>query len=341
MGFIPRVTADIHERERIVTPPTHSDRREFLACAAAVGAAAGVAAVAFAAEPAQVRVGVIGCGSVSHQYLPHLTKCRHVELVSACDIIPERAKAQAEKFKIPSHYPHIDKMLAGAGFDLLVNLTDMQEHEHLNRQAVEAGKHVWTEKPMANLIAGMLIWSHGRTSLLEKYASRFSTFDKARPVIERWLATRVPGTAVFISPSADHVPPILVHHVERSRSLHETVMLLTVERPPVPVVAEDSRWRLFPLGDGFYRLVVAFGYMEEPLLLPVLHQATQASGIPLASTDTTYYVGHETIVVHDESAINRIPEAIFSFLNRNAVHEERRYGMPLDQIVEIGAQLRI
>jgi KUP system potassium uptake protein len=193
----------------------------------------------------------------------------------------------------------------------------------------------------ATLIAGMLIWSHGRNSLLAKYANRFCTLDTARPIIDRWLATRVPGTAVFISPSADHVPPILVHHVERSRSLHETVILLTVERPPVPVVAEDGRWRMLPLGDGFYRLVVAFGYMEEPVLLPVLHQATQASGIRLGSTDTTYYVGHETIVVHGEATINRIPEAIFSYLNRNAVHDERRYGMPLDQIVEIGAQVRI
>ena len=70
-------------------------------------------------------------------------------------------------------------------------------------------------------------------------------------------------------------------------------------------------------------------------------RAAQASGIPLDSTDTTYYVGHETIVVHDEATINRIPEAIFSYLNRNAVHDERRYGMPLDQVVEIGAQVRI
>jgi KUP system potassium uptake protein len=193
----------------------------------------------------------------------------------------------------------------------------------------------------AMLIAGMLIWSHGRNSLLQKYASRFSTFDKARPIIDRWLATRVPGTAVFIAPSADHVPPILVHHVQRTRSLHETVILLTVERPPVPVVAEDARWRMLPLGDGFYRLVVAFGYMEEPHLLPVLHRATQASGIPLNWSDTTYYVGHETIIEHDQATINRIPEAIFSYLNRNAVHDERHYGMPLDKIVEIGAQLRI
>jgi KUP system potassium uptake protein len=193
----------------------------------------------------------------------------------------------------------------------------------------------------AALIAGMLIWSHGRTSLLEKYANRFSTLENARPLINRWLATRVPGTAVFIAPSADHVPPILVHHVQRSRSLHETALLLSVERPPVPVVAADARWRLDSLGDGFYRLVVAFGYMEDPLLVPVLHQAAKASGIPLDAADTTYYVGHETIIVHDEATINRIPEAIFSYLNRNAVQEERRYGMPMDQVVEIGAQVRI
>ncbi|HJZ90855.1 MAG TPA: Gfo/Idh/MocA family oxidoreductase [Gemmataceae bacterium] len=144
--------------------PTDFNRREFLTGAAAVGAAAGVASVAAAADPDKVRVGVIGCGSVSHQYLPHLTKCRYVDLVSTCDIIPERAKAQAEKFKVPNHYPHIDKMLAGAAFDLLVNLTDMQEHEHLNRQAVEASKHVWSEKPMANsLDAGQKILAAART----------------------------------------------------------------------------------------------------------------------------------------------------------------------------------
>jgi KUP system potassium uptake protein len=193
----------------------------------------------------------------------------------------------------------------------------------------------------AALIAGMLIWSHGRTALLEKYASRFSTLDHARPIIHRSLSTRVPGTAVFIAPSADHVPPILVHHVERSRSLHETVILLTVEEPPIPVVPEAMRCRMRPLGDGFHRLIIAFGYMEEPLLVPVLHRAAQASGIPLDAANTTYYVGHETIIVQDEATINRIPEAIFSYLNRNAVHVERRYGMPLDQIVEIGVQVRI
>jgi KUP system potassium uptake protein len=193
----------------------------------------------------------------------------------------------------------------------------------------------------AALIAGMLIWSRGRTALMESYARRYSTFDTARPILDHWLSTRVPGTAVFLSPSPDHVPPILVHHVERSRSLHENVILLTVEQATVPVVLEESRSRLTALGDGFYRLIVSFGYMEEPLLLPALSAATRTLGISFDAADTTYYVGLETIVVKDEATINHIPAAIFSYLNRNAVHEERRYGMPLAQVVEIGAQIDI
>lgn len=98
----------------------------------------------------KIKIAIIGCGSVSGVYLPHLSKCAYAELVSTCDIKPERAEKRAKEFNIPHHYPHIDKMLAGAPFDLMVNLTNMQEHEHLNRQALMNGKHVWSEKPMAN-----------------------------------------------------------------------------------------------------------------------------------------------------------------------------------------------
>ena len=98
----------------------------------------------------KIRVAVIGCGSVSGVYLPHLTKATHVEVVSTCDIVYQRAINRAKEFNVPNHYPHIDKMLAGAPFDLMITLTDMQEHGRLNRQAILAGKHVWSEKPMAN-----------------------------------------------------------------------------------------------------------------------------------------------------------------------------------------------
>jgi predicted dehydrogenase len=98
----------------------------------------------------KIKVAVIGCGSVSGQYLPHLSKSPYVELVSVCDIVYERAKQRAAEYKVPNHYPHIDQLIAGVPFDLMLTLTDMQEHGRLNRIALNAGKHVWSEKPMAN-----------------------------------------------------------------------------------------------------------------------------------------------------------------------------------------------
>ena len=98
----------------------------------------------------KIRVAVIGCGSVSTQYLPHLSKSPYVTLVSACDIVVEKAKATAAKYSIPNYYPSIEKMLAGPDFDLMITLTDMQQHGKLNKIALEKGKNVWSEKPMAN-----------------------------------------------------------------------------------------------------------------------------------------------------------------------------------------------
>src|SRR5262249_46157979 len=135
------------------------NRRTFVGQTAAAGAGAILAPLVAPAEQGsaakvrRIKIGVIGCGSVSGSYLPHLSKCPYAEIVSVCDIIPERAQRRATEFKVPNHYPHIDKMLAGAPFDFLVNLTDMQEHEHLNREAIHAGKHVWSEKPIANSLA--------------------------------------------------------------------------------------------------------------------------------------------------------------------------------------------
>lgn len=138
--------------ERITT------RRRFLKDSALTGAAIGLAPGLLAADvsplPAgKVKVGLIGCGSVSNAYLPVLTTSPFVEVVSVCDIKPERARRQAERFKIAQHYPNIDAMLAGEPFEFLVDLTDMQQHEGINRRALEAGKHVWSEKPIANSLA--------------------------------------------------------------------------------------------------------------------------------------------------------------------------------------------
>ncbi|MFZ9661905.1 MAG: Gfo/Idh/MocA family protein [Chitinophagaceae bacterium] len=125
-------------------------RKDFLQSIGAYVALGPLMHQGFTNQDKKIKVAVIGCGSVSNMYLPHLSKSPYVELVATCDIKIERAKAASEKYHIPSYYPNIEALLAGVPFDLLVNLTNMQEHGKLNKLALTADRNVWSEKPMAN-----------------------------------------------------------------------------------------------------------------------------------------------------------------------------------------------
>lgn len=132
-------------------------RQEFLKMTASAGAALLLSSLeTFAKEnnAIKLRVAVIGCGSVSNRYIPHLQSSPLIDLVSLCDIKPERAIAQKKQYNVNAEtYPSIEAMLNGVPFDMMVTLTDMQLHGELNKKALMAGKHVWSEKPMANTYA--------------------------------------------------------------------------------------------------------------------------------------------------------------------------------------------
>src|SRR5262249_10472686 len=297
-------------------PPPAPARRAFLAMGAAAGAAVGLAGVAAADEPAKVRVGVIGCGSVSHSYLPHLAKCRHVELVSACDIIPERAKAQAEKFKIPNHYPHIDKMLAGAPFDMRVNLTDMQEHERLNRQAVEAGKHVWSEKPMANSLAagqkllaaakdkGVRIWGAPAMVVSPQFAFMAKTLaggalGKLAAAHASYGHTGPDWSAFFYEKGGGSLPDLGVYYLTTltgllgpAKAVAAMTSIITPTRTirgkgDVRVAAEDNAMVLMDHGNGLISHVQSgFNYFN-----PHGHDGSKEQRHTLTIVGTTGFLG--------------------------------------------------
>jgi hypothetical protein len=132
-------------------------RQEFLKMTASAGAALLLSSLeTFAKEnnATKLRVAVIGCGSVSNRYIPHLQSSALIDVVSLCDIKYERTVAQKKQYNVNAEtYPNIDAMLKGVPFDMMVTLTDMQLHGELNKKALMAGKHVWSEKPMANTYA--------------------------------------------------------------------------------------------------------------------------------------------------------------------------------------------
>jgi predicted dehydrogenase len=132
-------------------------RQKFLQYTVAAGAAtllSSLEGLALETPQKKLRVALIGCGSVSGRYIPHLQTSSLIEIVSLCDIKYDRAIKRNEEYKVNAKtYPNIDAMLAGVPFDMMVTTTDMQVHGGLNKKALMAGKHVWSEKPMANTYA--------------------------------------------------------------------------------------------------------------------------------------------------------------------------------------------
>jgi predicted dehydrogenase len=132
-------------------------REQFLKQAGLASAAllvGSLSALAAELEDKKLRIAVIGCGSVSNRYLPQLLSSDLLQVVSLCDIKIDRAIAQNKLYNVNAKtYASIDEMLKGEPFDMMVTLTNMQVHGELNKKALLAGKHVWSEKPMANTYA--------------------------------------------------------------------------------------------------------------------------------------------------------------------------------------------
>ena len=191
-----------------------------------------------------------------------------------------------------------------------------------------------------SFIAAMLVWSKGRTLIVDRYTKRFPSFTEAIPQIEAQVAARVPGTSVFLASSLDHMPPSLMRLVERGRALHQNIILLTVVHSDTEaVIAESSRVDMSELSHGFHRAVVRCGFMEQPSVHAILNRAAAERGVRFVDAEVTYFLGRETILATSKSRMSRFAESMFSYLQRNAVAADRNFGIPPQQIVEIGMQV--
>jgi len=185
----------------------------------------------------------------------------------------------------------------------------------------------------------MVIWNRGRTLLAYRSQTRFPSWEAAMARVAAHVAARVPGTAVFMSSNAGVLPNALMRHVERSRSLHETVILLTIRVLGQPSVPDEERYRVDKLEGGFYRVVAHFGFMEEPQAVPLLEAVSQAAGIPFPLDDVTYYLGRENFLASAEGHMGVVTESIFAFLQQSSVAADRFFGLPPRQVVELGTQM--
>jgi KUP system potassium uptake protein len=189
-------------------------------------------------------------------------------------------------------------------------------------------------------IAAMLIWSKGRSLIVEQYNKKFPSFEAAMPILEKELVSRVPGTAVFLASTLDHMPPSLMRLAERGRALQQTIVLLTVVQSDLePVIPEHHRVEYKALGHGYHRVIIHAGYIEHPSVHDILKRVAAEHGLGFQIEDVTYYLGRETILTSGVGRMGKVAETLYGYLQRNAVAADRHFGLPPRQVVEIGTQV--
>ena len=96
-----------------------------------------------------VKIAMIGVGAISGIYLENITKTFHeIELVGVCDLIRERAEKAQQEYHVPKLYETMHDAFADSEVDIVLNLTRPYEHFEVTSEALKAGKHVYSEKPL-------------------------------------------------------------------------------------------------------------------------------------------------------------------------------------------------
>jgi KUP system potassium uptake protein len=151
---------------------------------------------------------------------------------------------------------------------------------------------------------------------------------------------RVPGTAVFMASSRDGIPNVLLHHVKHNKVLHQQVVLLSVVTENVPFVVGAKALEVEDLGHGFFRVVARTGFMQQPAVPRILTRSA-ALGLQTSESDTTYYLGRQTLLTSGKGKMSLWRKKLFSFLSRNARPPTDFFQLPPNRVVELGLQIEV
>ncbi|MBK9999947.1 MAG: potassium transporter Kup [Sphingomonadales bacterium] len=195
------------------------------------------------------------------------------------------------------------------------------------------------------LLIGLIIftllttWARGRKLMMERLR------EAAMPIkifinSAATSAARVPGTAVFMTSAAEGVPHALLHNLKHNKVLHERVILLTVKIPDVPFVDPANRCKMEDLGQGFHRLVLKYGFMEEPDVPAALGAITNC-GPAFKMMETSFFLARQTLLASSRPGMAIWREKLFSWMLRNAESAMEFFRLPTNRVVELGSQLEI
>ncbi len=209
--------------------------------------------------------------------------------------------------------------------------------------AANAGKILdggWLPLVIGSVFTGlMLLWSRGRRLLGDYFAARQGSLDELLRGVQSGSLRSLPGVAVFMASSAVGAPLPLSHIARRFGSIYETNVLLTVANDAAAHVAGSARVEASRLGSHVVRVILHYGFMETPSIVADLDAALASLGVASPSSERCYFLGRETITPTGTGKMGIAEETLFAFLSRNAKSPTDWFGLPPEQVTEIGMQV--
>ncbi|SFB14886.1 potassium transporter Kup [Azotobacter beijerinckii] len=186
----------------------------------------------------------------------------------------------------------------------------------------------------------MTTWKRGKETLFERLGETALPLPAFIDSVRLQSPHRVQGTAVFLTARPDVVPHALLHNLLHNQVLHERVVLLTVQVEDSPRVPEERRFQVDGYGEGFYRVVLHFGFMDEPDI-PAALRLSHLEELDFSPMRTTYFLSRETVILSKRIGMAHWREALFIFLQKSANSSMRYFQLPANRVIELGTQVEI
>jgi KUP system potassium uptake protein len=197
----------------------------------------------------------------------------------------------------------------------------------------------WLPVSVALVLAFLFVtWSGGRervTAELERAAMPIELFLRSAR-----KAIRVPGLAVYLTSSSEGVPPALLHNLKHNHVLHQRVYLLTIETALTPTVNIERRVDLTELGEGLARVVLHFGFMEEPDV-PAALRLLAERGETIDPMKTTYILSRQIVLPVRGKGLDIGRGQVFAAMARLAATPMTTFRLPVNRVIELGSQIEI
>jgi KUP system potassium uptake protein len=186
----------------------------------------------------------------------------------------------------------------------------------------------------------MTTWKAGRRILAQTMKSRLIPLETFIESLDHSLPVRVQGTSVFLNSSPQGTPPALLHNLKHNRTLHERVVLLTVVIRDVPFVAEEDRVEITDLGKNIYRVLLNFGFSQDPDIPEALSRC-EVGGEGFKMMETSFFLSREQLIATKKPGMPRWRKHLFVITSRNSVGAFSFFGLPPNRVIELGMQLEI